>query len=193
MVISATRVLCRERLTRIQHVLNKNDGELSVRDFARTFSVWEWELEKAAALGWIQIETRKPRTGRPSRYVKIVSKPDTAKLPPYRWQIDQPIRIRHWNFAFHSVNSAIKGGSSFLWRIPPYTDAYLQAFPAAKIRRAATSSMSRLLRRDDVKAARAWFYSKLSNEIPRDEPMPNSARAIWQRLRELGSWRVKAF
>jgi len=184
--------LCRERFTRIQHVLNKNDGTLTVRDFARSFSVWEWELEQAEALGWIQIETRKPRTGRPSRIVKRVSETHTAKLPPYRWQIEKPIRIRHWNFAFHSVYSAIRGGSSFLWRIPPYTDAYLMAFPAAKNRRAATASMSRLLRRDDVRAARAWFYSKISNEIPRDEPMPDTARAIWQRLRELGSWRIRA-
>jgi hypothetical protein len=184
--------LCRERLARIQHILNKNAGVVTVRDFARSFSVWELELEQAAALGWIQIETRKPNTGRPSRIVKIVSKPDTAKLPPFRWQIEKPIRIRHWNFAFHSVYSAIRGGSSFLWRIPPYTDAYLKAFPAAKNRRAATASMSRLLRRDDVRAARAWFYSKVSNEIPRDEPMPDTARAIWQRLRELGSWRVRA-
>jgi hypothetical protein len=184
--------LCRERLDRILRVLNKNAGALTVRDFARSFSVWEWELEHAAALGWIQIETRKPRTGRPSIIVKRVSETHTAKLPPYRWQIDKPIRIRHWNFAFHSVNSAIKNGSSFLWRIPPYTDAYLQAFPAAKNRRAAAASMSRLLRRDDVRAARAWYYSKLSHEIPRDEPTPDTARAIWQRLRELGSWRVKA-
>ena len=185
-------LLYRERLARIQSVLNKNGGKLTVRDFARSFSVWEWELKQAAALGWIQIEMRKPPTGRPSRIVKIVSKPEGAKLPPYRWQIEKPIRIRHWNFAFHSVYSAIRGGSSFLWRIPPYTDAYLQAFPAAKSRCAAASSMSRLLRRDDVRAARAWFYSKLSHEIPKDEPMPNTARAIWQRLRELGSWRVKS-
>ena len=184
--------LCLERLTRIQHVLNENAGSLTVRDFARTFSVWEWELEQAATLGWIHIEIRKPHTGRPSRIVKIVSKPDTAKLPPYRWQIERRIRIRHWNFAFHSVYSAIRGGSSFLWRIPPYTDAYLMAFPAAKNRRAAAASMSRLLRRDDVRAARAWFFSKVSQEISRDEPMPDTARAIWQRLRELGSWRVRA-
>jgi hypothetical protein len=184
-------LLYRERLARIQHVLNKKGGELSVRDFARTFSVWEWELEKAAELGWIQIETRKPPTGRPTRVVKIVSETHTAKLPPYRWQIDKPIRARHWNFAFHSVYSAIRSGSSFLGRIPPYTDAYLQAFPAAKSRRAAAASMSRLLRHPDVRAARAWFYSKVSNEIPRDEPMPNTARAIWQRLRELGSWRIR--
>ncbi|MBV5345425.1 MAG: hypothetical protein JZU63_07795, partial [Rhodoferax sp.] len=74
-------LICLERLNRIQHVLNKNAGVVTVRDFARSFSVWEWELEQAAALGWIQIETRKPPVGRPSRIVKIVSKPDTAKLP----------------------------------------------------------------------------------------------------------------
>ena len=130
-------LICRERLARIQRVLNQNAGALNVRDFARSYHVYEWEIEQAAALGWIQIETKKPRTGRPSRIVKIVSKPEGAKLPPYRWQIEKPIRIRHWNFAFHSVYSAIRGGSSFLWRIPPYTDAYLQAFPAAKSRRAA--------------------------------------------------------
>ncbi len=184
--------LCRERLTRIQRVLNKSAGELTVRTLERSYHVMPWEIEQAAALGWIQIEVKKPHTGRPSRIAKTVSKPEGAKLPPYRWQIERPIRIRHWNFAFHSVYSAIRGGSSYLWRIPPYTDAYLLAYPAAKSRRAATASMSRLLRHPDVRAARAWFYSKLSNEIPRDEPMPETARAIWQRLRELGSWRVRA-
>jgi hypothetical protein len=187
-MISAT--LCRERLERIQRLLNQHAGVLTVRTLTRSYHVWSWEIEQAAALGWIQIETRKPHTGRPSRIVKSVSKPEGAKLPLYRWQIEKPIRIRHWNFAFHSVYSAIRGGSSFLWRIAPYTDAYLQAFPAAKSRRAATASMSRLLRHPDVRAARAWFYSKVSQEIPRDEPMPDTARAIWQRLRELGSWRV---
>jgi hypothetical protein len=44
-------VLCRERLARIQRVLDNRAGALTVRDFARSFSVWEWELEQAAALG----------------------------------------------------------------------------------------------------------------------------------------------
>ncbi len=184
-------ILCRERLERIQRVLNKNAGALPVRTLTRSYHVWLWEIEQAAALGWIQIETKKPHTGRPSRIAKIVSKPEGAKLPPFRWQIDKPIRIRHWYFALHSVYSAIRGGSNFLWRIPPYTDAYLKAFPAAKKRRAAAASMSRLLRHPDVRAARAWHYSKVSNEIPRDEPMPDTARAIWQRLHELGSWRIR--
>jgi hypothetical protein len=182
--------LCRERLNRILSILERNDGALTVREFARTFSVWEWEIEQAAALGWLKIETRKPRTGRPSRIATIVSKPQAAKLPPYRWQIEKQISIRHWNFAFHSAYSAIKGGSSFIWRIPPYTDAYQQAFPAARNRRAAAASMSRLLRHPHVRAARAWFYSKISHEISKDEPMPDTASGIWQRLRELGSWRA---
>lgn len=180
-------ILCRERLNRILRILGKH-GTLPVREFARTFSVWEWEIEQAAALGWVEIETRKPRTGRPSRVVKMVSKTLAAKLAPWRCQIEKPISCRHWNFAFHSVYSAIRGGCSTFFRIKPYTDAYLRAFPAAKSRRAAAASMSRLLRRRDVKAARAWFYSKVRYEIPQDEPMPDTASGINQRLRELGSW-----
>ena len=123
--------------------------------------------------------------------VKKVSETHAAKLPPYRWQIEKPISIRHWYFALYSVYLTIKGGTSYFFHLPPYTDAYLMAFPEAKKRRAAAASMSRLLRHPDVRAARAWFYSKVSNESPRDEPMPDTARAIWQRLRELGSWRIR--
>jgi len=183
--------LCRERLDRIQRILSRNADALTIRAFARSYSVWEWEIEQAAALGWIKIETHKPRTGRPSRIAKIVSETPAAKLPPYRWQIEKPISIRHWNFAFHSTHYAIKGGSSIFWRTPPYTDAYLRAFPAARKRRAAAASMSRLLRHPHVRAARAWFYSKISQEIPKEEPMPDTASGIWQRLYELGSWRVR--
>ena len=184
-------ILCRERLDRILRILARLGGALTVREFGRTYGVSEWEVEQAAELGWIKIETHKPRTGRPSRIARAVSEKTAAKLPPYRWEIERPISIRHWYFALHSAYSAIKGGSRLLMRIPPYTDAYLQAFPAAKSRRAAAASMSRLLRHPDVSAARAWFYSKISKEIPRDEPMPDTARAIWQRLSELGSWRVQ--
>jgi hypothetical protein len=30
-----------------------------VREFSRSFSVYEWEIEQAAALGWIHIAARK--------------------------------------------------------------------------------------------------------------------------------------
>jgi len=183
-------ILCRERLARIQRILNLLGGSLTVREFLRTYSVHEWELGQALALGWVNIGTHKPRTGRPSRIVRIVSQPVAAKLPPLRSQIERIISVRHWNFALHSVCSAIKGGRSRFIYAPPYTDAYLRAFPAARKRRAATASMSRLLRHPDVQAARAWFYAQVHHEIAREERMPHTAKGIWQRLRELGNWRV---
>lgn len=187
--------LCRERLARIQRVLNKNGGALTVRDFARSFGVWEWEIEQAAALGWIQIETRKPRTGRPSRVVRLVSKPDTAKLPPYRWQIEKPISHRHFSFAVASLKSFKRGRPSYAsafglggWGCR--TDAYQNVYKAARSRAGARASVSRLIRHPDVRAARAWFYAKVRREISMDEPMPDTARAIWQRLSELGNGRA---
>ena len=133
-------LLCRERLARIQHFLNKNGGELTVRDFARTFSVWECELEQAAELGWIQIETRKPHTGRPSRIVREVSRPEGAKLPPYRWQIEKPIKFNHARFAMLST-CAMHRGSRWLgsrgFGLPCTTDVYQHAYPRALKRNAA--------------------------------------------------------
>lgn len=183
--------ISRERLARIQRVLNKNAGALTVRDFARSFSVWEWELEQAAALGWIQIETRKPRTGRPARIVRHVSQPESAKLPRWRSEIEKPISTRHWRFALISTMAAIKGGSSWAGGLSCFTDAYLKAFPRARKRRAAAASMSRLLRHPSVQAARAWYYSVLEGVIPKGEAMPQSASTIWTRLHEAGSWRVR--
>jgi hypothetical protein len=181
--------LCRERLERIQNILSRNAGALTVREFARSFSVWEWEIEQAAALGFIKIEKRKPRTGRPSRIAKIVSESQAAKLPPWRWFIAKPINYRHQLFAMHTT-CAIKYGSRKLVSIPAITDAYQSVFNRAKKRRAATASASRLMRRSDVKAARAWFYARFEYATPPGEPMPDTASGIWQRLRELGSWRA---
>ncbi len=55
---------------------------------------------------------------------------------------------------------------------------------------AAAASASRLKRRYDVRIARAWFYARVDGDISRDEPMPSTPRAIWQRLRDAGIWRV---
>jgi len=181
--------LCRERLARIQHVLNKNAGAVTVRDFARSFSVWEWELEQAAALGWIEIEIRKPHTGRPSRVVRELIRPDAAKLPPYRWQIEKPIKFSHARFAMLST-CAMHRGSRLGPGLPCTTDVYQHAFPRALKRNAAAASASRLRRRNDVKAARAWYYARFDGDVPRDEPMPRTVNAIIQRLRQAGSWRV---
>ncbi|HAL70272.1 MAG TPA: hypothetical protein DCP71_00665 [Verrucomicrobiales bacterium] len=186
-------ILCRERLDRILDVLDRNAGELPARAFTRSYSVWQWEIEAAAALGWVEIITRKPPIGRPSRVVLKVSKPQSAKLPPYRSEMEKPISIRHERFALFSTH-AVPYGSRFLARqglgLPCITDAYQRAFPSATNRRAAAASASRLIRRYDVRIARAWFYARFDGNIRKDEPMPSTPRAIWQRLHDAGSWRV---
>jgi len=182
--------LCRERLERIQRILSRSAGALTVRDFARSFSVWPWELEQAAAIGWIKIETRKPRTGRPSRIVQQVSKTQAAKLPPYRSQIEKPISFRHQLFAIHFTCAAKRGSRKFV-SMPAITDAYQSVFKRATKRRAATASASRLMRCSDIRAARAWYYARFDGDAPRSEPMPDTVNGIVQRLRELGSWRVR--
>jgi hypothetical protein len=186
--------LCRERLYRILDVLDRNAGELPARAFSRSYSVWQWEIEAAAALGWVDIVTRKPPTGRPSRLVCKVSQPQAAKLPPYRWQIEKPISHRHIMFALHSTH-ATPYGSRFLaaegFGMPCITDAYQKAFPRAKRRKAAAASASRLKRRYDVRIARAWFSARSCGEIPKNGPMPETANKIWQCLYDAGSWRVK--
>jgi hypothetical protein len=182
-------ILCRERLGRIQRILDRV-GPLSVREFARTFSVWAWEVEQAAALGWVKIETRKPHTGRPSRIARTISGNPTAKLPPWRYQIEKPISIRHANFAFHSVCHCVKGGSAWVGMLP-LTDAYRRAFSAARKRRAATASMSRLLRHPDVKAARAWHHAKVRQELHWSAPLPQTAKEVWQHLEELRAQRMR--
>ncbi len=180
-------ILCRERLNRILSILDRNAGALTVREFDRTYSVWKWEIEQAAALGWIAFETRKPRTGRPARFAVNVSICHAAKLPLYRRQIEKQIGLRHDIFALRSVYCGIKGGGRHILPLPNYTGIYLWSYSDAKSRRGAAASMSRLMRRDDVRAVRAWHYALLNREIPRDETMPQTASAIWQRLREVGS------
>ncbi len=185
--------LCRERLHRILDVLDRNAGELPARTFTRSFSVWQRELEAAAALGWVEIVSRKPPIGRPSRIVCKVSQPDAAKVPPSRRMIEKRIPHRHWMFALYSTH-ATPYGSRFLvaqgFGLPCITDAYQKAFPRARNRKAAAASASRLKRRYDVRMARAWFYARASREIPDAGPMPETASGIWQLLYEAGSWRV---
>lgn len=183
--------LCRERLASIQRLLQRHGGTLSVRDFARTFSVWEWELEQAAALGWLEIEIRKPRTGRPSRIARQVSKCKPQNLPPYRSQIEKPIRTRHFNFALKSLQTFKHGRRGFM-PMPPMVDAYQQAYPAARNRRAAAACASRLLNHPDVKAARAWWRAQIRQEIPLSEPMPETASGIRWRMIEIQAARFNS-
>lgn len=176
--------LCRERLNRIHAILSRYPLGLSVREFARTFSVWAWELEQADELGFVQIVTRKPRTGRPARIVEKVSNTPPAKLPPWRVEIAPRIRYRQESFAFWSVY--LDNG----FKPPVRANAYQRAFATARSYAGAAASASRLMRCRDVQAARAWHYARLSHEVP-DEPMPPTRQGIKTRLIECGSWRAR--
>ena len=48
-------ILCHERLLRIQRVLNRAGGKMSVRGLRRSFAIWPWEVEQAASLGWLKV------------------------------------------------------------------------------------------------------------------------------------------
>lgn len=173
--------ITRERVVRIRQILDCSGGMLSIRYLARMHGVKAWEVEQAAALGWLQIETRKPRIGRPSRIVRIVSGSTSAKLPPSRSEIERPIRTRHFLFALNSIQCA-KHGRRGLMPSPPMVDAYQRVFAHARKRRAATASASRLLRHPDVCAARRWWQAQIRQEIPAGEPMPRTGGGIWRAL-----------
>jgi hypothetical protein len=175
-------ILCRERLNRILEILDRNNGTLCLRNFSRTHSIKEWELEQARNLGWIRIYEQKPRVGRPSRVAQKLSDFHTAKLPPFRRGIPKEISLRHRWFALHSVS--VTSGGYFGFRMVTAVEAYLRAFPNARSRKAAYASASRLMKRRDVRVARLW-YQRTTGLHP-DESMPATVDAIIARLRELG-------
>lgn len=182
-------ILCRERLNRIHTILARHPAGLSVREFARTFSVYAWEVEQAAELGFVQIVTRKPPTGRPARIVENISKSQPAKLPPYRSEIAKEISLRHWRFALESVSIGPRKntfGFGVLAKVRAYQRVYRGSSAAS-----ARASASRLIRNPDVRACRQWFYAQANHELPLDESMPNTANGVWQRFLQLGIWRAK--
>jgi len=165
-------ILCRERLVRILRILKRHPEGLSVREFARTFGVLAWEVEQAAELGWLAIETRKPHTGRPARVAVSVNISKPAKLPPLFCDIEKRISFRHQHFALHSV---FPGDGQAI--------AYRQAFPKAHSMKGVAASASRLLRHKDVMAVRAWAFARMRRDVP-DEPMPPTRGRIIQRLNQ---------
>lgn len=187
-------MLCRERLARINAILARHPEGLSVREFARTFSVWKWEIEQAAKLGFVKIETRKPHTGRPalivSRVSEHVSESQTAKLPPFRCDIPKPIRHRLWLLALHAIQIESNPRAYFGFDLVPRYKAWMRASPAARSIAGARASASRVKRTRDGIAAKQWTFARSNGEIAQSEPTPLSATDAWLRLNELGSWRA---
>ena len=163
-------------------------GTATLRDLGRSYVIQSWEVEQAAALGWVAITERKPRSGRPSRMATLCEL-ENAKLPPLRRFIEREISYRHQAFALASVCVTVHRGSKFIG-MPGTVAAYLEVY-RPRSRAGAAASCSRLLKRRDIRALRAWFYAQANYEIPRSEPMPRTASGILRRLKELGSWRVR--
>lgn len=175
-------LLCRERLTRLLTVLDREDGECSLRDLYRSYSVRDWEVEQAEEAGWVSIFERKPAVGRPSRVAVKLSETQSAKLPPKRFQIPKELSHRHWRFALE-LASIGPARNEFGFSLSSATRAYLIAFPQARSRAGAAASASRLRKKPIIQAARRWF---MANDLHSyDEEMPATAAAIHGRLADL--------
>lgn len=107
---------------------------------------------------------------------------------------EKKISWKHEFFArravFHCCLRSARIAGIFL---PGFVEAYLWTYGNARSRAGARASTSRLMKRRDVRAAIQWFYAQVSNEIPRDEPMPKTVSGIGARLAELGCWRAQLF
>ena len=181
--------LCLERLSRIQRVLTRAGGAMSLRELARSYAVFDSEVIEAERLGFVRCWVKKPlKQGRPSRMVELCDW-GNAKLPLPRRRIEREVSSRHVAFARVSVCETIYMGSKWAG-IPGTVEAYMRTY-GPRSRAGASASCSRLAKRRDVRALTAWFFAKAGREISRDEPMPRTATAILMRLKELGSWRVK--
>jgi hypothetical protein len=178
-----TNILCRERLTRLQAVLDRNGGACSIRDLSRTYGIREWEVAQAEEAGWVAFSERKPVVGRPSWVVLKLSETQSAKLPPWRNMIPHNLSIRHERFALESA-CVVPRRNRFGCGLQSATDAYLRAFPACKSRAAAAASASRLMKRPMIRAARLWFQRITSEFL--HEPLPHTPEAVYRRIKELG-------
>jgi len=172
-------ILCRERLTRLLEVLDREGGSCTFRRLNRNYGLYIWEVEQAEESGWVDIVERKPHVGRPSLTVLRLSESISAKLPPWRHQIPKEISIRHWRFALE-LTSIAPSRNMFGFSRSSATRAYLIAFPRAKSRAGAAASASRLLKDPMVRAARRWF---LSTDLgTHKEEMPDTVLGIYSRL-----------
>jgi hypothetical protein len=180
--------LPRESLDRLLSILERKGGTETLRQLSRIYSFQSWEIEEAEALGFLRIETRKPKIGRPSQIARL-SKSQPRNFPPSRSLIPSRIKYSHERFAYLTVFESLKGSSRY-FGLPGYVESYLKAYPNAKSRVAAYASCSRLLRHPHVFAARQWFYAQLYGEIPL-VPFPGYEFEIWEQLEAFGSRRAR--
>jgi hypothetical protein len=84
---------------------------MSLRDLARGFAIWPWEIEQAAELGWLRIVVRSRSSWscsvRQSCAMKRMLDAEAKK------QIEPEISARHRLFAMRAVYECCPGGSRF--------------------------------------------------------------------------------
>lgn len=176
-------ILCRERLNRLLHVLDRMGGIAPIRDLGRSHGIWWWEVEQAEKLGWVRVSTNKPATGRPSDVAEILNNCPSAKYPHFRSQIPRDIKFSHRCFAINSVN-CVGASSPCGLRMATKTEAYMMAYPACRSRAAASVGASRLMKRMDVRLMRRWLFCEINGEICGN--MPWSVTELVEQLEPLG-------
>ena len=163
-----------ERLERLRRILLRDpDNAVSVRDLCRTYGMERWELLQAEAAGWIQMDLRKPPTGRPSRVCRInrerkVNKNAPAELPRYRGDRNRPLSQREREFLNlylfpYGMPRDFGGGYSAAWAYQKVYGRFRTVAVAS-----ARSAGARLARRSWMWAAR-MLDCRLSNDA-RDWP-----------------------
>lgn len=163
---------------------------MTARNLDRLCGVKWWEIDQAVETGFIEVETRKPKTGRPSQVVRKVSKSKPTKLPPRRSDLEKPISRRHWKFAFHyAMGECGPGLFSFKRRA---WKAYQLTYPSCNSQAAARASSSRLLKQAHIRAAIAWtFASYCDPETDCKGLFPQTTSEIWNELHRLESHRAR--
>ena len=204
--------LTRERLSILLRALDRRGGEMKARDLNRINGVNWWEIDQAEEKGFVTTEKRKPKTGRPSKWVKLVNVPSNSpsvmasenppnvrkvsknhptKLLPSRSTLERQISRREWNFAFWYVIGEFGPGTGLFGFKRRAWTAYRKAYPRCHSEAAARSSASRLLKRPEVKAAIAWQFAKLDHVTGIQRFQPWTATEVWDTLHRLGSHRAE--
>jgi hypothetical protein len=184
MSVRRRNILCRERLQIILRALAH--GPVEMRRLQRHQNVTLWELDQAEAAGWVRTFFRESQKGMATHMIAATGK--CNPLPPLRKDIEAPISLRHTEFARRSVCEGVPRGMNFAGiHFPPILEVYSQVYSGVRDKGVANAAASRLLKRKDVRAARAWYYAVLNGEIAASEPMPKWPSKIWERLAQVGS------
>ena len=149
--------LTREDAARLCEILaRRHDRARTLRDLERRHRVWPSVVKAAAEAGFVRIEKRQPRTGRPSHVAVLepdgVNKAYAAKLPS-RHDLLKPLTFREEDFfKYYACRRGISrfgGGSA--------ADAYMRVYSRHRTitRASARSAGARLMRRPWMRAA---FY-----------------------------------